>query len=237
MIFKEIVGIEQLNDGKPRKIKFNSEKSFSIEDTISFENYKKGGIVEEVIPKEKKDYKNFKECFYVPYLEEEPEINDYKKEGRNELLHCTLIAIHKFNNNEKKLPEINSQEDANKVLIYSKSIYENAKLKNQNWINNIDNFEEEIIMKVARWFKCQISPTCSFLGGIVSQEIIKATGKYIPINQWLWFDFFETTEELKEDIERNLTGTRYDDQIAIFGNELLKKLNKLNIFIVGAGAL
>jgi len=65
----------------------------------------------------------------------------------------------------------------------------------------------------------------------------KATGKYIPINQWLWFDFFETTEELKEDIERNLTGTRYDDQIAIFGNELLKKLNKLNIFIVGAGAL
>ena len=235
--FKEIEGIKELNDGKPRKIKFNSQNTFSIEDNISFENYKKGGIVEEVIPKEKKDYKNFKECFYVPYLEEEPEISDYTKEGRNELLHCALIAIHKFNDNEKKLPEINSQEDANKVLIYAKSIYEDAKLKNKNWINNIDNFEEEIIMKVARWSKCQISPTCSFLGGIVSQEIIKATGKYIPINQWLWFDFFETTEELKEDVERNLTGSRYDDQIAIFGNELLKKLNKLNIFIVGAGAL
>ena len=237
VIFKEIVGIEQLNDGKPRKIKFNSEKSFSIEETISFENYKKGGIVEEVIPKEKKGYKRFKDCFYVPYLEEEPEINDYTKEGRNELLHCALLAIHKFNDKEKKLPEINSQEDANKVLIYAKSIYEEAKLKNQNWINNLENLEEEIIIKVSRWSKCEISPTCSFLGGIVSQEIIKATGKYIPINQWLWFDFFETTEELKEDIDRNLTGTRYDDQIAIFGNELLKKLNKLNIFIVGAGAL
>ena len=235
--FKEIEGIEELNDGKPRKIKFNSINSFSIEDNISFENYKKGGIVEEIIPKEKKEYKYLKECFYIPYLEEEPEIIDYTKEGRNELLHCALLAIHKFNDNEKKLPEINCQEDTNKVLIYAKSIYEEAKMKNQSWIYNIENFEEEIIKKVARWSKCEISPTCSFLGGIVSQEIIKATGKYIPINQWIWFDFFETVEELKENIDRSLKGTRYDDQIAIYGNELLQKLNKLNIFIVGAGAL
>ena len=234
--FKEIEGIEELN-GKTRKIKFNSINSFSIEDNISFENYKKGGIVEEVIPKEKKEYKHLKECFYIPYLEEEPEIIDYTKEGRNELLHCALLAIHKYYDNEKKLPEINCQEDANKVLIYAKSIYEEAKLKNQGWINNIENFEEEIIKKVARWSKCEISPTCSFLGGIVSQEIIKATGKYIPINQWLWFDFFETVEELKGNIDRSLKGARYDDQIAIYGNELLQKLNNLNIFIVGAGAL
>ena len=235
--FKEVEGIDELNEGKPRKIKFVSKNTFSIEDDISFENYKVGGIIEEVILPEEKKYKKIKDCFYVPYLENEPEINDYTKEGRNEMLHCALIAIHKFFDNEKRLPEINNQEDSRKVLSYAKSIYENAKMESEKWINKIENFEEDIVMKVARWSKCEICPTCSFLGGIVSQEIIKITGKYIPIDQWLWFDFFETTEDLKENIDRKLIGTRYDDQIAIFGNEFFKNITNLNIFIIGAGAL
>ena len=32
-------------------------------------------------------------------------------------------------------------------------------------------------------------------------------------------------------------GTRYDDQIKIYGQELQEKLTKLNLFMVGAGAL
>lgn len=235
--FKEVEGINELNDGKPRKIKIISKNAFTLEEKISYENYKVGGVVEEVILPEEKNYKKLKDCFHIPYFENNPEINDYTKEGRNELLHCALLAIHKFYDEENKLPEINSQEDAKKVLAYAKSIYENAKTKNEEWINNIESLEEQIIINVTRWCKCEISPLCSFLGGIVSQEIIKTTGKYIPINQWLWFDFFETIVDLKENIDRNLIGSRYDDQIAIFGNELQKKLNNLNIFIIGAGAL
>ena len=238
--FIEIEGINELNDGKPRKIKYISKNSFKLEDNnenIIYENYKVGGIVEEVILPEEKNYKKLKDCFHVPYLDNYPETNDYAKEGRNELLHCALLAIHKFYDEEKKLPKINNLEDASKILIYSKIIYQNSKNKNEEWINNIENFEEQIIINISRWSKCEISPICSFLGGIVSQEIVKTTGKYIPIDQWLWFDFFETTENLKENIDRKLIGTRYDDQIAIYGNEVQKKLNKLNIFIIGAGAL
>jgi ubiquitin-activating enzyme E1 len=238
--FKEIEGINELNDEKPRKIKYLSKNSFKLvenEENISYENYKVGGIIEEVILPEEKNYKKLKECFYIPYLEDLPEINDYTKEGRNELLHCALLAIHKFYDEEKKLPQINGLDDAMKVLSYAKSIYQKSQNKNEEWINNIENFEEEIVMNIAKWSQCEISPVCSFLGGIVSQEIIKATGKYIPINQWIWFDFFETIENLKENIDRTLIGSRYDDQIAIYGNDLQKKLNKLNIFIIGAGAL
>ena len=239
MKFKEIEGINELNDGNPRKIKFISEKEFCLDEnySYSYDNYKGGGIAEEVIlPKEKK-YEKLKDCFYVPYLENEPEINDYSKEGRNELLHCTLIAIHKYYEEKKLLPEINKKEHAKEVFEYAKSIYEKAKKNNEKWIDNITNFDEEIVMNVARWSKCEIAPMCSFLGGIASQEIVKATGKYMPINQWLWFDFFESVEELKDNIERNCIGSRYDEQIAIFGNDLQKKLNNLNIFIIGAGAL
>ena len=123
------------------------------------------------------------------------------------------------------------------VLQNAKLIIENAKSNNEYWINNIENLDDQIILNVARWSKCQISPVCSYFGGIVSQEVIKKTGKYIPINQYFWYDFFETIEDLQYNINRDIFGSRYDDLISIYGQETQKKLNKLNIFIIGAGAL
>ena len=80
------------------------------------------------------------------------------------------------------------------------------------------------------------STSLCIFGGILAQEIIKATGKYIPISQWLIHDFFEVVENVKEDVDRTLKNCRYDDQIAVFGNEIQKKIEKSNIFMVGAGA-
>ena len=98
-------------------------------------------------------------------------------------------------------------------------------------------FDESYIIKVARWSRSEINPICAFLGGIVAQEVIKISGKYIPIHQWLRFDFFETIENLPYNCNRELLNTRYDDQIAIFGQEIQKLLSNLNIFMIGAGAL
>ena len=236
--FKEVLGISELNDGKPRKINYATNNSFKIEDEISYENYKVGGIVEEVVLSKEMKYKKLKDCFYMPYLENDiPDINDYTKEGRNELLHLSFLAIHKFYKEKNELPEINDLGQAKEVLAISKQIYKNAKNLNEAWVNNFDKLDEQIILNVARWSKCEITPICSFLGGIAAQEVVKKTGKYIPINQWLWFDFFETVENIKENIDRNLLGTRYDEQIAIYGKEFQKKLNNLNIFIIGAGAI
>ena len=118
-----------------------------------------------------------------------------------------------------------------------KIIYNKTKNNQEDWIDNIENLDEKIVLNVARWSKCQIAPICSFIGGIAAQEVIKKTGKYIPINQYLWFDFFETVENLDENINREIFGSRYDDQISIYGQEIQKRLNNLNTFIIGAGAL
>ena len=48
-------------------------------------------------------------------------------------------------------------------------------------------------------------------------------------------DFFEMVENIKEDADRSLKGSRYDDQIAIFGNEIQKKIENSKIFMIGAG--
>ena len=92
-------------------------------------------------------------------------------------------------------------------------------------VHNFEELDEQIKLKVARWSKCEITPIYSFIGGIASQEVIKKTGKYIRINQRLWLDFFETIENIKEDVDRNLQGSsydKYDEQIAIYGKEFQK---------------
>jgi ubiquitin-activating enzyme E1 len=49
-------------------------------------------------------------------------------------------------------------------------------------------------------------------------------------------EFLEIAENIKDDADKTLKNSRYDDQIAIFGNEIQKKLEKSNFFMVGAGA-
>jgi ubiquitin-activating enzyme E1 len=56
----------------------------------------------------------------------------------------------------------------------------------------------------------------AFFGGIVAQEIVKFTGKYTPLKQWLHFDIYETLPR-EDSINRKLLGSRHDDQIAIYG--------------------
>ena len=69
----------------------------------------------------------------------------------------------------------------------------------------------------------------------MAQEIVKFTGKYTPLKQWLHYDTFETIPE--GEVNREPLGGRYDDQIRIYGRELQEKLGAVKTFMVGAGAL
>ena len=57
---------------------------------------------------------------------------------------------------------------------------------------------------------------------VLSLEVLHLK-KYIPINQYLWIDFFETIENQNININRGIFGSRYDDLIAIYGQEIQKK--------------
>lgn len=50
------------------------------------------------------------------------------------------------------------------------------------------------------------------------------------------YGFLEVASNIKDDADRTLKNSRYDDQIAVFGNEIQEKLQKSNFFMVGAGA-
>jgi ubiquitin-activating enzyme E1 len=232
----EIKGMEELNDlDNPKKINIIDYKSFYIGDTSNYGKYISGGIIKEAFIPRHISFKSLKESMFDPINNEMKGQSLNVKCRKTELLHLSILAIHYYFSLHKKMPDINNSENVKEIIHLSKIIFEIG--NDKDWIQKVKNFDEDYISNVARFAKCEISPVCSFIGGIISQEIVKITGSYEPIQQWLWFDFFELIEKIPLDCDRTLLNSRYDDEIAIFGIENLNKIKKLNIFLVGAGAL
>lgn len=79
-------------------------------------------------------------------------------------------------------------------------------------------------------------PQAAFFGGVIAQEIVKYTGKYSPLKQWLHYDIFECLPEVPA-TDCQPMNCRYDDQIKIFGRSVQEKFGNVKTFMVGAGAL
>lgn len=88
---------------------------------------------------------------------------------------------------------------------------------------------------VSLYGRTQISPINSFWGGIITQEIVKLTGKYSPIRQWLHHEYFEVLPE--GEVSRTLLNTRYSDYSILFGDDFVRRAGESSPFVIGAGAL
>lgn len=127
--------------------------------------------------------------------------------------------------------------------IYEAINGETNELNNEELFNKIKNkytnINEEYVKKVLPIMQGEIMPLCSIIGGIVSNEIIKAcTKKLIPIMQWFYFESLDIS--IDNTINKqctNILNNRYINQTKMLGNELQKKLEESTIFIVGAGAI
>ena len=100
--------------------------------------------------------------------------------------------MHIYYKTYGELPELNDIEKVKGIVTLSRNYYNILRLKFEKdltikarKITSIIEFDEEYLIKVFRWCKSEINPICAFLGGIVSQESIKITGKYTLMHQWL----------------------------------------------------
>ncbi|OMJ81381.1 hypothetical protein SteCoe_18172 [Stentor coeruleus] len=229
VIFKEVQGMTEINGLEPMPVKFVSPFSFSIGDTSAFRSYTREGIVEQVKVPTKFEFKSFAETLKNPAVKEPLIVSDLGKFGRPEQLHFAHWAVREFQKTHHYLPELFNQGHANEVVLIAKALNEAGK-----GTFSVDAIDEDVVRKVALYARAQVSPIASFWGGIMAQEIVKATGKYSPLQQWLHIDFFEI---LSDNVDRTLHNSRYDDQIALIGNEIHNKLAASHSFLVGAGAL
>ena len=95
----------------------------------------------------------------------------------------------------------------------------------------------ELQSKILKASKGYTSPLASVIGSIAAQEVLKAcTGKFKPIHQFFYFDAIEALSP-EQSGHHSLLGSRYDDQISLFGQDFQRKLSKLRGFVVGSGAI
>ncbi|EEF35682.1 ubiquitin-activating enzyme E1 1 [Ricinus communis] len=231
VVFSEVQGMPELNDGKPRKVKNSRPYSFQIdEDTTNHGAYVRGGIVTQVKEPKVLNFKPLCEALKDPgdFL-----LSDFSKFDRPPLLHLAFQALDKFILELGRYPIAGSDEDAQKLISFVASINDSS----------ADGRLEEIDQKLLRHFafgaRAVLNPMAAMFGGIVGQEVVKAcSGKFHPLFQFFYFDSVESlpSEPLDHDDFRPLN-SRYDAQISVFGSKLQKKLEDANIFMVGSGAL
>lgn len=169
---------------------------------------------------------------YEKRLEDPGEMmmSDFAKFDRPALLHAAFQALEEFRmGNGGELPTPGDAGQASKVVELTKAKFS----------EEMSPAQERIVKQLASGSKAVLSPMCAALGGIVGQEVLKAcSGKFAPING---FFFLDADEALPDDLlpmdQVAPENGRYDSQIACFGKDMQAKINDLNYFIVGAGAI
>ncbi|KAF4959636.1 hypothetical protein FGADI_1559 [Fusarium gaditjirri] len=226
--FSEVEGMEALNGAEPRKITVKGPYTFSIGDVSGLGQYKRGGMYQQVkMPK----IINFKD-FTTALKEPEFLISDFAKFDRPQQLHLGFQALHAFQLTHKRLPKPMNDDDAIVVLGAAKKFAEQEGLDIQ--------LDEKLLKELSYQAQGDLNPMAAYFGGIVAQEVLKAvSGKFQPINQWMYFDSLEslpTSTKRSAELCKPI-GSRYDGQIAVFGTEFQDKIANLKQFLVGAGAI
>jgi ubiquitin-activating enzyme E1 len=231
VVFSEVHGMSELNDGKPRKIKNARPYSFTLEeDTTSYGTYVRGGIVTQVKPPKVLKFKTLKDAIKEPgeFL-----MSDFSKFDRPPLLHLAFQALDKFRNDLRRFPIAGSSDDVQRLIDFAISINESL------GDSKLEELDKKLLHHFASGSRAVLNPMAAMFGGIVGQEVVKAcSGKFHPLYQFFYFDSVESLPvEPLEPAELKPENTRYDAQISVFGSNLQKKLEQAKIFMVGSGAL
>lgn len=225
--FAEVQGMTQLNGCDPIKIKVLGPYTFSIGNTTSYSKYIRGGVVTQVKMPKVLNFKKLSDAL------KEPEflISDFAKFDHPQQLHVAFSALDSYVKQNNSLPKPWDNQCADNFLEFCKNTASNLGCE-------VD-LNANLISKFAKTCMGSINPVNAFCGGVVAQEVMKAcSGKFHPIFQWLYYDAIEClpSEDLSPK-DCQLTGSRYDGQIAVFGDKFQEKLGGLKYFLVGAGAI
>ncbi|XP_019056522.1 PREDICTED: ubiquitin-activating enzyme E1 1 isoform X1 [Tarenaya hassleriana] len=231
VVFSEVEGMAELNDGKPRKIKSAKPYAFILdEDTTGYGTYVKGGIVTQVKQPKVLHFKPLREALGDPgdFL-----LSDFSKFDRPPLLHLAFQALDRFCSESGRFPVAGSEEDAQKLISIAANI--NSELGDVK----LEDINPKLLRHFAFGARAVLNPMAAMFGGIVGQEVVKAcSGKFHPLHQFFYFDSVESlpTGPLDPD-DFKPRNCRYDAQISVFGAKLQQKLEDANAFIIGSGAL
>mmetsp|Transcript_75622 Transcript_75622/g.175329 ORF Transcript_75622/g.175329 Transcript_75622/m.175329 type:complete len:1032 (-) Transcript_75622:152-3247(-) len=236
VVFREVQGMVELNDGKPRQIKVTGPYSFAIEDTSKYSTYVREGIVTQVKVPQTVCFSSFQRAMVQPKPEggQDLAVPDLAKFGRSEQLHLAARAVRRYREQHGCLPPVRDAAAAVACVQIAKDLNQARKADDQAL--KLEEVDEDIVKNVSMFSRCTIGPMAAFLGGVVAQEVVKFTGKYSPLHQCLYVDMFELIPP-EDPGDCAPANSRYADQIAILGQAYQEALGNMKLFLVGAGAL
>eukprot|EP00939_MAST-03C_sp_MAST-3C-sp1_P000354 g354.t1 len=232
-----------------KNVKVFDPLRYKIGDTSRLSRYEKGGILKEVKVPKTVSFRSFVDSMRNPG-DAHPATDMVKFDwmtmtGPWHHMHIAYVAVMEFQEKSSRLPVPNCEKDAAAILELAKAYNEamrvvnetlssNPSSKSQGWY--VDKLDENLVLTYARYAACELQPVCTFLGGVVAQEVAKWTGKFTPNPGFLHLDFSEILPETRPTDTAPLGG-RYDHQIAVFGKSFQEKLGNIRTFMVGCGAL
>lgn len=225
--FKEINGMTELN-GTTHQVTVLSPYSFAIGDTSLFQPYTHGGILRLVKTPKTISFETMEQQLSDPRLL----TPDFSKPEVPLQLHAIMLALDAFLEQHGRHPNIGCLQDAELLLKFTDEI--SKTLKNKVSKN------EELVRCVSRCSRGCLFPLAAAVGGIASQEVLKAlTGKFTPLHQWFYLDAMEVVQPLQSLPAEEFAsrGDRYDALRACIGESLCLKLHTFQVFMVGCGAI
>uniref|UniRef100_A0A8C1YAR1 Ubiquitin-like modifier-activating enzyme 6 n=1 Tax=Cyprinus carpio TaxID=7962 RepID=A0A8C1YAR1_CYPCA len=222
--FKEINGMIELN-GTTHQVTVLSPYSFAIGDTSSFQAFAHGGIFRLVKTPKTFNFEMMEQQLCDPRLL----TPDFSKPEVPLQLHTIMLALDAFQEQHARLPSIGQFC----ILIHIVTSC-CAHLQTSVCIN------QELVRCVSRCARGCLPPLAAAVGGIASQEVLKAlTGKFSPLQQWFYLDAIEVVQPLQYLPAEEFAprGDRYDALRACIGESMCLKLHKFRVFMVGCGAI
>ncbi|CAI5766995.1 ubiquitin-like modifier-activating enzyme 7 [Podarcis lilfordi] len=227
--FSGVEGMTELNTSEPCLIRLKGTCSLEVGDTSSFSPYKCGGVITQVKIPQKHSYESLRTSRANPKIR----IPDKGKLPRCHSLHAAFWALHVFQREMKRLPRPRNQANADMMVKLAQTVS----------VSKEEELQEDLVRTFSYGCSGDLSPINAFIGGLAAQEVLKAaSGKFTPLDQWLYFDAYECLPEEENIVQLTEEdcaprGSRYDGQIAVFGNTFQEWLGKLKYFVVGAGAI
>ncbi|KAF0697402.1 Aste57867_11882 [Aphanomyces stellatus] len=241
---------ESINTLGPYRIKFATKKVFRngkqvevfdpyhlklVGGTARFSPYIGGGMFTQHKQPFTTPFRSFQEALSSPVHPGDYGLmfTDGAKFGRAEQLHVLVWGLMEFEAKHGHLPRLYNDDDADEVIAYAKegpAVYADAEPF------RLDEIDEKLLRRLIHVARIELHPLAAFYGGVIAQEVVKFTGKFTPLKQWMHLDFVEVLPDERPD-DLAPQNSRYDHVIQVFGASVHEQLANVRTFLVGCGAL
>jgi len=222
-IFKLNDKISNVNSICELKTHRSNPTVFYIGNISGLGSYSGGGIGVQVKLTKKASYKSLRDQIDNPSFE--TGVANMPQLGEEGKVHLAWLAIQTFKGKFGRYPKYLDTKDAEACVKIA---------KDSKAAKNLFSFDDAFIQKMAMFCQTETNALASIAGGIVAQEVMKYTGKYTPIKQWIHYHSMQLIDTKKAG---KPIGSRYDHYLSLFGESFVKSAKEAKFFLVGCGAL